>query len=164
MDKELLRSEINNLKDFFDDEIRERQEIKYAHVSDVICDSLREDMWTSLLNVYLSNDQKNMAVYFGKLSQLNWPEEEKVLWKILLLSRCLGSDAEMKKLIVHMNNLEKYSYAEELLISATNIFIGREQRSREKKRSKELDSLQKSIDASEARMLKAKNDILNHRM
>ena len=55
MNEGLLKAELNNLAAFFNDETA------YIHVPDEIYNSSKEDTWTTFLNAYLSNDQKNMA-------------------------------------------------------------------------------------------------------
>lgn len=71
MNEGLLKAELNNLAAFFNDETA------YIHVPDEIYNSSKEDTWTTFLNAYLSNDQKNMAFCIGRLSQLDWPDKEK---------------------------------------------------------------------------------------
>lgn len=156
MNRELLRAELNNLASFFNDETI------YMHVPDEIYNSSKEDTWTTLVKAYLNNDQKNMAFCIGRLSQLDWPDEEKILWKILLSSRCEGSNAEMQSLMVQADNSEVHSYLDELLVCAVNILAGRELQSRTVRRKKELENLEKNRAECEDRVLRARQNLQNH--
>lgn len=156
MNEGLLKAELNNLAAFFNDETA------YIHVSDEIYNSSKEDTWTTFLNAYLSNDQKNMAFCIGRLSQLDWPDKEKILWKILLSSRCEGSNAEIHRLMVQADNSEVHSYLDELLAYAVNILAGRELQSRRVRRKEELENLEKNRAECEDRVLRARQNLQDH--
>ena len=68
----------------------------------------------------------------------------KILWKILLSSRCEGSNAEIHRLMVQADNSEVHSYLDELLAYAVNILAGRELQSRRVRRKEELENLEKT--------------------
>ena len=156
MKNELLISELKSLESFFNnEEIEEKNEILHPYET-------YKDTWTDYLEVYLSGDQKKMAFYLGKLSQLCWEEEQKVFWEIMLLTKCDGSDSEIEKTIRKLENIEEKNQVDALLSFIGKIIAGREIKDRKKIRRADIERLKKNITECEEKVSEARLDLRRH--
>ena len=156
MKNEKLISELRNLTAFFNAcEIKDCMEVPYEYIE-------YEDPWTEYLKVCQKNDTKDMAFFLGRLSLMNWPEEEKILWQILLCIKCKGSETEMKEIIQQLNTLPQKSYLEELLTLVGSTLARREMKNRKENRQKELESLGKVVSECKEKLSEARSDLYEH--
>ena len=124
---------------------------------------LDEDQWTHYLKGYMGADQKDMAQLIGKINQLNWREEDKLWWNVLLASRCEGSDQYMHELERMLKKFKHENHIlEELLTGVGRILIDRESQSREKAYQSEMKKLFDIADIKEQKTNEARENLQRH--
>ena len=126
---------------------------------------LSEDQWSVFLNTYMNNDQEMMAQLIGKIEQLNWCEEEKLLWNIFLAVRCEGSERYLRELEWLLKKFRHENpIIEELLTGAGDILLNRENRMREDVYQREMKVLNDIADEKERETELAKKNLRRHEL
>lgn len=123
------------------------------------------DQWTMLLKAYAIGQQDVMGKCIGELSLIDWRDEEKLLWNILLATRCAGSEEYINKLILELNKFTHNNHqVEALLMDVGRILLNREIKTREEKYQEEIVKLQKTVEDTEKKTDEARADLQRHEM
>lgn len=154
MENESVVIEFENIDRYFNGkELMKNQTAKTEPI-------LSDDQWSIFLKAYVNNDQETMAQLIGRIEQLDWHEEEKMLWFIFLVVRCEGSEQYMREL---KWTLQKFRHenpmVEELLICAGNILLSRENIMREENYQRELKKLTDIADESAKKTESARKNL-----
>lgn len=124
---------------------------------------LSEDSWSHYLKGYMNNDQNEMAQLIGELDQLDWREEDKLWWNVLLTGKCYGSGSHMRELEVSLSKFSHENHMiEELLTDVGKMLMTRRSEAREEAYQNEMNKLRDVADLKKQKTREARGNLKRH--
>lgn len=154
MEGNFIKAEFENIDRYFNGEtLIENQRAESAV-------KMEPDLCSRFLDAYIKNNNEELGQCIGKITLINWSEEEKLLWNILLASRCQGSEQFIYDLELELSKFRHHNpLIETLLTDAGKILLSREVRARKEKYETGLEKLRASVDEKEKKMDEANTNL-----
>ena len=157
MESNFIKAEFENIDRYFNGETL----IENQKAESVV--KMESNLCSRFLDAYIKNNNEELGQCIGKIALTNWSEEEKLLWNILLASRCQGSEQFIYDLELELSKFRHHNpLIETLLTDAGKILLSREVRARKEKYETCLEKLQASVDEKEKKMDEAKTNLKIH--
>ena len=157
MEGNFIKAEFENIDRYFNGEtLIENQRAESAV-------KMEPDLCSRFLDAYIKNNNEELGQCIGKITLINWSEEEKLLWNILLASRCQGSEQFIYDLELELSKFRHHNpLIETLLTDAGKILLSREVRARKEKYETGLEKLRASVDEKEKKLDEANTTLKIH--
>lgn len=157
MEGNFIKAEFENIDRYFNGETLIKNQKTESTVK------MEPDLCSRFLDAYIKNNNEELGQCIGKIALTHWREEEKLLWNILLASRCQGSEQFIYDLELELSRFRHHNpLIETLLTDAGKILLSREVRARREKYETGLEKLRASVDEKEKKMDEAKTNLKMH--
>lgn len=123
-----------------------------------------KDLWTEFLDIYETGDREQLLFTVGRISQLSWPEEEKLWWSMVMMLKC---DADSKQLRELISDAKKFHHknqkVEQTVKHISALLVEQEAQKKENYEKTEIENMKKPLQEKEKAAEIARNNLQQHR-